>query len=146
MCNFNEILKNVTELKSMLIEQQVLRMAKNPSFGIKLEDNIELELIDNQQFAKIDPNSVYYYYDGPLDDKTRNFCAELLLLGKFFTQVDIDNLSKKAKYNVDLYFGGFNCRHKWKRARIKGRIEEGYVPNGPTTNQINNIGKKSIIT
>lgn len=113
--------------------------------GFKLEDNIELEIIDvNMSTESIDSNTVYYYYDGPLDEKTREFCAKILLMGKFFTQDDIDKLSNKAGYDVDLYMGSYNCRHKWKRARIKGKIQDGYVPENPTTTEINRIAKDSI--
>lgn len=140
--NIKDKLNIIKFIKRTIIERKVLSLISN--IGIKLEDNLELEIIDKNNFSSIDPNTVYYYYDGPLDDKTRNFCAELLLLGKFFTQKDIDNLSKASGYNVDLYNGSYNCRHKWKMARIKGRISEGYIPNGPTTTQINKIGKQSI--
>lgn len=115
------------------------------NFGRKLPDGLELELItDRLTLKELDPNTVFYYYDGPLDDKTRDFCRELLILGKFFTQEDIDKLSNKSGYDVDLYFGSFNCRHRWKFARIKGKIRDGYVPDGPTTTDINRVGRESI--
>lgn len=95
----------------------------------------EEEPVNKVELAKkkkgIDPNTSFYYYDGPFDDKTRPFCQALLRMNKFWDQLDLDLLSNKLGYSVFLYEGGFNCRHVWKRARIKQKLIEGIVPDQP---------------
>ena len=137
-------LKKIHQLRQFKIERNVLKLLFNKSFGVRFEPGYTIEVLDKNNFADVDPNEVFYYYDGPLDEKTREFCQSVLLLGKFFTQNDIDKLSVKAGYNVDLYMGSYNCRHNWIRARIKGRIQKGYTPETPTGRDINSLGKKSI--
>ncbi len=117
---FESLGKYITQLK----ETKALSFLCNSKIGLKVNKE-DVEIIDINHYAKIDPNKSFYYYDGPLDDKTRNFCATLLLQGKFYSQKEIDYLSNRLGYNVDLYCGSYGCRHQWKRARIKGKIQDG---------------------
>lgn len=112
--------KYVTKIK----ENKALAFLCNDKVGMKVNKE-DIEILDKNQYADIDPNISFYYYDGPLDVKTREFCATLLLQGKFYSQEEIDYLSSKLGYNVDLYCGSYGCRHQWKRARIKGKIQDG---------------------
>ncbi len=139
-----EKLNKVLQIKHFLIQKTVLSIVKQKDIGVYFEDGYEIEHLSSNQFADVDPDELFWYYDGPLDDKTREFCVELLILGKFFRQSDIDKLSSKAGYDVDSYKGSFGCRHKWKLARIKGRIKEGYIPDTPSGNEINKVGRQSI--
>lgn len=112
--------KYITKVK----ENKALSFLCNEKVGMKVgKENIEV--IDKNHYKDIDPNKSFYYYDGPLDDKTREFCATILLQGKFYSQEEIDYLSSRLGYNVDLYGGSYGCRHQWKRARIKGKIQDG---------------------
>lgn len=61
----------------------------------------------------------YYYYSGPLDEKTRPFCRQMLAYDKVVSSVDIDILSNYLNYDVKKYKGSYNCRHKWVRFRGK---------------------------
>lgn len=61
----------------------------------------------------------YYYYSGPLDDKTRPFCKQMLSYDKVVSETDIDILSNYLDYDVKLYKGSYNCRHKWVKFRGK---------------------------
>lgn len=137
-------LKAFNKLKKVIMENNVLSLIRSNDFGVRFKPGYTIEPIDTNHFADIDPNEVFYYYDGPLDEKTRAFCEEILIIGKFFRQSDIDKLSTKAGYDVDLYMGSYNCRHKWVRARIKGQIQNGYVPETVNGNEINKIGRRSI--
>lgn len=141
---FNERLSRVIQVRNLIIEQKILAFIKCDDIGVRFEDGYEIEILDAEQFASVDPDEVFWYYDGPADDKTREFCLELLLLGKFFRQSDIDKLSSKAGYNVSKFKGSYNCRHRWVKARIKGRIKDGYVPDKPSASEINRIGRSSI--
>ena len=78
----------------------------------------------------------YWTYRGPLDERTRPFCSSLLRLDRYWTTGDLEFLSRKVGYDVFNYIGGFNCRHQWQRARIKGRVQKGYVPKTPTRGQV----------
>lgn len=144
MMNIEEKIKKVNAFKRIILERNVLSLIKRKDFGVTFEEGYTIEKIDPTNFADIDPNEVFYYYEGPLDEKTRAFCEEILIIGKFFRQDDIDKLSNKAGYNVDLYMGSYNCRHKWVKARIKGKIKEGYIPDTINGNEINKIGRRSI--
>ena len=110
-------------------EDKALAFLCSDKIGQKVSKD-DIEIIDKNHYASIDPNKSFYYYDGPLDDKTRSFCATLLLQGKFYSQKEIDYLSSRLGYNVDLYMGSYNCRHQWKRARIKGKIQDGTLDEG----------------
>jgi len=130
-------------------EQQIISFLQSENVGQRKSDYVlHSEEEDGLKvFAQkkkninnaIDPNTPFYFYDGPLDDKTRPFCKALLKLDKLFSQEDIDRLSRYVGYNVDLYFGGFNCRHKWKQARIKGKLKEGFEPDTPNANQTRKV-------
>lgn len=61
----------------------------------------------------------YYYYSGPLDEKTRPFCKQMLAYDKVVSETDIDILSNYLDYDVKLYKGSYNCRHKWVKFRGK---------------------------
>lgn len=76
----------------------------------------------------------YYYYLGPLDEKTRPFCKKMLEMGKVFSKAEIDKLSKYLKYDVLEFVGAYNCRHQWVRFRGK---EINSAP--PTVKQINDL-------
>ena len=122
---FASIGKYITKQK----EDKALSFLCSELIGTKVSKE-DIEIIDKNHYATIDPNKSFYYYDGPLDDKTRAFCATLLLQGKFYSQKEIDYLSSRLGYNVDLYMGSYNCRHQWKRARIKGKIQDGTLDEG----------------
>jgi hypothetical protein len=81
----------------------------------------------------------YYYYTGPEDEKTREFCKHVLMLDKVFSSTDIDIMSNYLNYDVLKYKGSYNCRHNWVRFRGK-RIS---TPE-PTVNQIRSLINKGI--
>ena len=112
-----------------LSEQEFYSVSKQ---SVLKETIAELNFITDKEvlfeFAtakQIDPNTTFYYYTGPLDEKTREFCAFMLLQGKFYSDDEMDYLSDLLGYDVYLYLGSFNCRHNWVRARIKGLIQSG---------------------
>lgn len=136
MKDINKSLKVFKQAMEKFNERRIITYLSNPTMGKSMED---WEVANEGDFAEVDPNGTWYYYEGPLDDKTRPFCQEMLLLGKFFSQTDLDMLSAGIGYNVYLYEGRWNCRHRWVRARIKQKIKEGYVPDEPTNGEINRL-------
>jgi len=93
-----------------------------------------------------------YKYVGPKDDKNREFCGEMMGLGRVFRIEDIDEMSAlnvnnigPDGYSIFTWRGSYNCRHRWvqlvytKDGRIinkdnvkRGLIDEDGVP-GPDT-------------
>jgi hypothetical protein len=61
----------------------------------------------------------YWYYSGPLDEKTRPFCKRLLSMDKVFSDEEIKKISDELNYNVLEFVGAYNCRHSWVRFRGK---------------------------
>lgn len=56
----------------------------------------------------------YYYYWGPDDQKTREFCHKMLSLDKVWSEDDIAIVSIELGYDVIKYKGSYNCRHTWR--------------------------------
>lgn len=52
-----------------------------------------------------------FLYQGPDDEKTRDFCQERV--GKVFTRAEIDQMDNGQLDNAFLTGGGYNCRHQW---------------------------------
>ena len=132
MCTIHEYLKGET------LAELIKHLEAS---GVKLKEDQEIEYI-NETFDHIDPNESFYYYQGPMDDKTRPFCEFMLQQDKLYSQEDIDRLSALLGYDVFLYVAGFNCRHKWSRARIKTHIQDGYHPDQPSDRDMNKAAVK----
>lgn len=94
----------------------------------------DVERIPESLDYKPKKGETYWYYSGPLDDKTRPFCKRMLLLDKVFSQKDIDTLSRYLNYDVLEFVGAYNCRHQW----VKFTGKEILTPK-PTVKQINDL-------
>lgn len=95
-----------------------------------------LVIADESNFADQETAQTWYYYSGPLDEKTRPFCTELLRIDAFYRESDLNMLSKKVGYNVYDNSGGFNCRHTWNKVKAKLKQET------PSRGQINRASVK----
>lgn len=107
-------LESLIQLKK---EERLLKLLSSDKFGTKKTHVIELK----ETFANRKPEKgeQYYYYSGPDDDKTRQFCKLMLKIDKVFSQEEIDKISEELNYDVLEYKGAYNCRHKWVRFRGK---------------------------
>lgn len=56
---------------------------------------------------------VTYHYEGPDDDRTRDFCAEQLDSGQDLTEEEIHALDNGQDLDAFEFGGGWNCRHQW---------------------------------
>ncbi len=92
---------------------------------------VDKNAFNNELFAQIisTPNkpsqadfgqlAVRYRYEGPQDNRNRDFCARLLKLNKVFRREDINNLSIQGAnqefgiYDIFRYKGSYNCRHRF---------------------------------
>ena len=68
------------------------------------ERNVTLEM------AEFDPEDATYVYQGPVDDRTRDVCLDMVSAGAL-TRADVESDFPGAFGDG----GGFNCRHRWAR-------------------------------
>lgn len=68
------------------------------------ERNVTVEMASN------DPKDTRYIYQGPVDDKTRDICIDMMSAGAI-TRDEVDSDFPGAFSDG----GGFNCRHRWAR-------------------------------
>jgi hypothetical protein len=80
---------------------------------------------------------VRYEYKGPKDNRNRNFCSDMLSLGRIYTEEEIKNglsNSEFGNYSIFDYKGSYGCRHVWKRMIFFEDYEDdevrrvGFVP------------------
>jgi hypothetical protein len=64
--------------------------------------------------------AVRYKYEGPRDERNRDFCADVMDKDLIYRKEDIDMMSfsgdnpmSKVNYSIFRYKGSYNCRHKW---------------------------------
>lgn len=118
------------------IKQEREVLAALSKIGIKRSKVQELTE-DFDRAAK--KGTAYYYYMGPMDEKTRPFCRKMLEMDKVFSQSEIDKLSSYLNYDVLEFVGAYNCRHQWVRFRGKE------IPSAPpTVKQINDLIRSGI--
>jgi hypothetical protein len=68
------------------------------------ERNVTVEMASN------DPKDTRYIYQGPVDDRTRDICIDMMSAGAL-TRDEVDSSFPGAFSDG----GGFNCRHRWAR-------------------------------
>jgi len=68
------------------------------------ERNVTVEM------ASDDPANTRYIYQGPVDDRTRDICIDMMSAGAL-TRDEVDSTFPGAFGDG----GGFNCRHRWAR-------------------------------
>jgi hypothetical protein len=101
------------------------------SSGIWIKRNIydneeqlnKIESIKHFAFASQTPETYYYYWSKPgakfdegsevIDDRSRDFCVEMIGLGKLWSKQEINQLSFRLRYSVFREAGHHNCRHQW---------------------------------
>lgn len=111
MCEVNTI----NRFKRMSFERNLITVLKK--YGTPRKNIQELPT----EFASRKPEEgqEYYYYNGPLDEKTRAFCRLMLKIDKVFSLDEINKISEELNYPVLKYKGSYNCRHQWIRFRGK---------------------------
>lgn len=53
-----------------------------------------------------------FLYIGPLDKVTRPFCRQRV--GRVFSLAQVQGMDNEQGLPVEIYCGGFNCRHHWR--------------------------------
>lgn len=130
------MLDRLKRLSKSRTEKELLKRLANSGIPRSSVQNIE-------GFANRKPEEGenYYYYSGPMDEKTRKFCYNMLMLDKVWSESDIYLLSIDLNYDVNKYMGSYNCRHKW--VRFRGKI---ISTPAPTSNQIRKIADSGIVS
>ncbi len=108
--------QRIQTFKRLKLELQLFELLKNTGVSRSLVEELP------QEFANRNPEKGvnYYYYNGPLDAKTRPFCKLMLKIDKVFTEEQINYISEELNYPVLEYKGSFGCRHQW--IKFRGRI------------------------
>ena len=123
---------SIQDIKQAHREISLLKLLRSTKYGIP-RNQVE-ELTENFADRKPEEGMNYYYYNGPLDEKTRKFCVLMLNIDKVFSEEEIDKISEELNYSVLKYKGSYNCRHDWIIFRGK-RI---YTPP-PTVREIRKL-------
>lgn len=108
-------LKRTQHLKKVTFERKYLSLLRK--LGTKRSNVEEIPVV----FANRKPEDGldYYYYLGPLDEKTRPFCRQMLKIDKVFSEEEIKYMSDELNYPVLDYAGSYGCRHQWVKFRGK---------------------------
>ena len=128
-CTHNPILNEIGEHYSDLINEgwEVVRVEKmTPQIVHKMNE---------ERFTRSSPNEdseldkekfrVRFKYVGPIDDRNRRFCADMMSANRVYRIEDIDALSDSVAnpefgfYEIFTWRGSYNCRHQWVRLIYK---------------------------
>jgi hypothetical protein len=122
--------KRLQTFKRIKIEHEIIKAMRRTGYN-----RSEIEVIPDA-FAdrKPEEGQVYYYYNGPLDHKTRPFCRLMLKIDKVFSKEQIEYMSAELGYPVLEYAGSFGCRHHW--VKFIGKVIS--TPN-PTQREIRKL-------
>jgi hypothetical protein len=131
----SDLISKAKRISLLTHERILLKLIRSKGIPRSSVEVIKTELADR----KPQEGENYYYYSGPLDEKTRAFCRKLLTIDKVVSSTDIDILSNYLDYDVLKYEGSYNCRHKWIRFRGK-RILTPEL----TTTQIRDLVRRGI--
>ena len=128
-CAHNPKLNELGEPYSQLLDEgwEILRVEK-------LTPQV-IDQMSKERFTRSKPNEdstldkanfrVRYKYVGPVDDRNRKFCADMMAANRVYRIEDIDELSDSVAnpefgfYEIFKWRGSFNCRHTWVRLIYK---------------------------
>lgn len=135
-CEHNTSLNELGEPYNQLLEEgwEVVRVERmTPQIVHKM---------NQERFTKSNPNAeseldkenfrVRYKYVGPIDDRNRRFCADMMSANRVYRIEDIDALSDSVAnsefgfYEIFTWRGSYNCRHQWVRLIYK---KQGSIRN-----------------
>ncbi|HEX8517548.1 MAG TPA: XkdF-like putative serine protease domain-containing protein [Bacteroidia bacterium] len=126
---FNEVKEVILKMDEEMILNYFSRNDVGTSkYDLDLSEVQYSDINENDIYnIQLDAPDVFYYYDakpdatfngsGKLtDEKTRNFCKNIVSQGKYFSAKEIVSLSSELGYSVFSYAGGNYCRHRWTKA------------------------------
>lgn len=109
------------------LERKGILKVKTETIGedVQIERTVkETPKIDRENRPLTTEVFIKYSYEGPKDDRNRDFCARLLELDRFYSRAEIEQISQRVGYSVWERRGGFYhnpntdtttpyCRHRW---------------------------------
>ena len=138
------------DISSAVMRQVVLgdiptRAALREEYGQKLGDNLRTEINTSvsafSQTIRLDRarelNLDLFEYMGPEDGATRDFCLDVLngdpggvepRESPIYTLDEIARMDNGQGLDVQIYMGGYNCRHQWVPISLDLAIARGYEP------------------
>lgn len=139
-----EVFQYAEEIKSVILRSVLtgippnIRELHNEMSGAYL-NSIETELVTsvsgfnqtiNNNKAK-EAGLELFLYVGPDDDATRPFCEDVLHSRNppIYTSDEISQLDNGQGLDVDVYRGGYNCRHQWSALTLEVARDLGYGEN-----------------
>ena len=122
-CDNNPKLDELGESSSIMEQEgwEIIKMEKmTPSMVQKMAQD---KFSKPNEESQLDTENirVRYKYIGPVDDRNRKFCADMMRKNKIYRIEDIESLSNPefGAYNIFLFRGSYNCRHAWVRLIYK---------------------------
>ena len=135
-CDNNPKLDELGESSSIMEQEgwEIVKMEKmTPSMVFKMGQ--EKFSKPNEDSPKLDTDDlrIRFKYIGPVDDRNRKFCADMMSKNRIYRIEDIEQLSNPefGPYNIFLFRGSYNCRHAWVRLYYK---KEGKIRNSGLSN------------
>jgi len=133
-----EIIAETLDLKVDSVKEILKRLAGEGRISIKIkrigqDDVIERTLTEplkTQTDKKPETLNfkILYSYEGPKDDRNRDFCARLLEMDKLWSRSEIESMSMRLGYSVWDRRGGWwtkpdgirsvSCRHDWEKVIV----------------------------
>lgn len=123
--------KTIDETLKKLIERKLLKatIIKVGQDKIIERDVVKAPSELEGKSPKTEEVLIRYSYEGPRDEKNRDFCRRLLDLNRFYSRSDIELISERVGYSVWDRRGGWltlkdgshreYCRHEWKINFVK---------------------------
>lgn len=129
----------LSNIKRLRTELSVKRFVSSKQVGRDKRFVEAYEILKDEFDRALEEGETYYYYIGPDDEKTRDFCKYMLKLDKVFSSDEILFMSERLGYSVAQYKGSYNCRHRW--VRFRGKF---ILTPAPTNRQIENLIERNI--
>ena len=135
-CDNNPKLDQLGEPSSIMEQEgwEIIKMEKmTPSMVFKMTQDKFSKPNDVSDTLDTDDLRIRFKYIGPVDDRNRKFCADMMSKNRIYRIEDIEALSNPefGSYNIFLFRGSFNCRHAWVRLYYK---KEGKIRNSVLSN------------
>jgi len=129
-----EVIAETLDLEVDSVKEILKRLAGEGRISIKIKTVGQDEVIERtlteplKQQTDKKPETlnfkILYSYEGPEDDRNRDFCARLLEMNKLWSRSEIESMSMRMGYSVWDRRGGFwtkpngdhsiSCRHEWR--------------------------------
>jgi len=132
-----EVIAETLDLEVDSVKEILKRLAGEGRISIKVKTVGQDEVIERtlteplKQQTDKKPETlnfkILYSYEGPKDNRNRDFCARLLDMNKLWSRSEIESMSMRMGYSVWDRRGGFwndngdikiHCRHNWSKVIV----------------------------